>query len=280
MKIARVLVAAALTILLLFAARRLSTRQSQDLVSIADGVRLEHHSITEHRPGGEIAIAATLYASDTIVAILRYRAATGLPYQEVQMVRSGQLARAVLPADFAKRGDRLHYFLSAHDSSGTLLATIPADTSKPLLIKFKGRVAPWLLVAHITAMFGSLFFVLLTAMAAVDLWRGVGRLKVLVRNSAMALYMISIGGFPLGFAVAYQTFGVAWSGVPFGWDVTDNKTLILVLFWLVTVLLGLKRLSRKAGVSLPGAASHRSLLLLVFASVLVTLAAYLIPHSM
>lgn len=274
MKIAKVLLAAALTILLLVAARKLSTRHPDDLAGEAQGVRLEHRSITEHRPGAEIDVTATLQASDAVVAVLRYRVAANSPYQKVTMARVGGRARAILPADLGRRGDRVTYFLSAEDSSGAILATIPADTSKPLLIKFKGRVTTWLLVAHITAMFGSLFFALLTAMAAVDLWRGVGRLKVVVRNSAMALYLISIGGFPLGLAVAYQTFGVAWSGVPFGWDVTDNKTLILVLCWLVTVLLGLKRLSRAA------AASHHSFLLLVFASVLVTLAAYLIPHSM
>jgi hypothetical protein len=36
-------------------------------------------------------------------------------------------------------------------------------------------------------------------------------------------------------------FGDLWTGVPFGWDLTDNKTLIAVLFWLIAVIMNRKK---------------------------------------
>lgn len=278
MKIGKILVAVVLTILLLLIARQLSTRHPEDLVSEANGVRLEHRSITEQIDKKEVKITAMLQASESIIPVLHYRTATNLPYQEVTLARSGRSVSGIIPA--GRRGDRAYYFLSVEDSAGTMLATLPADSSKPLLIKFKGKVASWVLTAHIVAMFGSIFFVLLAGMGAVDLLRGVGKLKVVVRNSVMALNLIFIGGFPLGIVVAYQTFGVGWDGVPFGWNITDNKTLIIFLFWLATVLVGFERLSRAPGQRLQSAPSPRSFALLVIVSVFVTLAVYLVPHSL
>ncbi len=35
-----------------------------------------------------------------------------------------------------------------------------------------------------------------------------------------------MGGMILGPLVQYYAFGDLWTGIPFGWDLTDNKTLI------------------------------------------------------
>jgi hypothetical protein len=39
----------------------------------------------------------------------------------------------------------------------------------------------------------------------------------------------------LGPVVQYYAFGEFWTGVPFGWDLTDNKTLVAVIFWALAV---------------------------------------------
>jgi hypothetical protein len=36
----------------------------------------------------------------------------------------------------------------------------------------------------------------------------------------------------LGPAVQKQAFGEWWAGVPYGWDLTDNKTLLAFLAWV------------------------------------------------
>jgi hypothetical protein len=45
----------------------------------------------------------------------------------------------------------------------------------------------------------------------------------------------------LGPIVQKFAFGSFWTGVPFGWDLTDNKTLIAFLFWILAVVMNLKK---------------------------------------
>jgi hypothetical protein len=45
----------------------------------------------------------------------------------------------------------------------------------------------------------------------------------------------------LGPFVQLYAFGDLWTGVPFGWDLTDNKTLIAFLFWILAVVMNRRR---------------------------------------
>jgi hypothetical protein len=62
----------------------------------------------------------------------------------------------------------------------------------------------------------------------------------------------------------HQAFGQWWTGVPFGWDLTDNKTVIAVAAWIF------------AAWQLRGGRHARVAVLL---ACLVTLAVFAIPHS-
>jgi hypothetical protein len=68
----------------------------------------------------------------------------------------------------------------------------------------------------------------------------------------------------LGPIIQYLAFGDLWTGVPFGWDLTDNKTLITLIVWGWVLWAALK--AKPARVPA------------IVASV-VTLVVYLIPHS-
>ena len=50
-----------------------------------------------------------------------------------------------------------------------------------------------------------------------------------------------MGGMILGPIVQNFAFGELWTGVPFGWDLTDNKTLIAFLFWIIAVVMNRKK---------------------------------------
>ncbi len=85
------------------------------------------------------------------------------------------------------------------------------------------------------------------------------------RNYALwATALLILGGMLMGPIVQKFAFGSFWTGVPFGWDLTDNKTLIALTGWIIAVIAGTKGRSARAYVL--GAAI---LLLLVFS----------IPHS-
>ncbi len=45
----------------------------------------------------------------------------------------------------------------------------------------------------------------------------------------------------LGPIVQKYAFGELWTGIPFGWDLTDNKTLIAFLFWILAVIMNRKK---------------------------------------
>jgi len=79
------------------------------------------------------------------------------------------------------------------------------------------------------------------------------------------LSLILVGGLILGAFVQKQAFGAYWTGWPLGWDVTDNKTLIMFIGWLIACLL-MNRVKLWRFV-IPLAA-------------VITLIVYLIPHSL
>ena len=70
-----------------------------------------------------------------------------------------------------------------------------------------------------------------------------------------------IGGMILGPIVQKYAFGAFWTGFPAGTDLTDNKTLLAFLFWLMAFLL--RKKSRWWAL----------------AAAILMIIAYLIPHS-
>jgi hypothetical protein len=76
--------------------------------------------------------------------------------------------------------------------------------------------------------------------------------------------LLTAGGMILGPIVQKYAFGDLWTGVPFGWDLTDNKTLIAFLFWALAVFMSWKK--------------EKPLYTIIAAVVL--LLVYSIPHSL
>ena len=61
------------------------------------------------------------------------------------------------------------------------------------------------------------------------------------KYGVLTLILFAIGGMVLGPIVQYYAFGDFWTGIPFGWDLTDNKTLIALIFWIVAVIMNRKK---------------------------------------
>jgi len=60
--------------------------------------------------------------------------------------------------------------------------------------------------------------------------------KNLLKLTIWTIIALFIGGFLLGFAMNGYAFGEMWGGWPFGSDVTDNKTQIAFIGWLIAFL--------------------------------------------
>jgi len=136
---------------------------------------------------------------------------------------------------------------------------VPAGGDAPIVIRFKDPVPIWLIIVHVIVMFSGMLAATAAGLAAL------GKKRNPRRFVFWAAALIFIGGFILGPLVQKYAFGVLWSGFPFGMDLTDNKTLISFLFWIVALVAGRKGKPARAAV--------------VVASV-VTLVIYLIPHSL
>jgi hypothetical protein len=126
---------------------------------------------------------------------------------------------------------------------------------RPVVARFKGEVPTALLIVHITFMFAGLLLAFRTALEAL---RAEGRWQKLVPWTLAAFF---IGGLLLGPLVQKYAFGSFWTGFPLGHDLTDSKTLFVVVFWLAAFFL--RKKSRCWTLAAAG----------------LMIAVYLIPHS-
>lgn len=118
---------------------------------------------------------------------------------------------------------KIQYYFEITDNDGT--KTYLED--EPVVIRFKGAVPIYILAPHIFFMFFAMFLGNLAGIMAVFKHK---RFKF---YTTLTIITFFIGGMILGPMVQWYAFGEAWAGIPFAWDLTDNKTLIAFLFWLL-----------------------------------------------
>ncbi len=95
--------------------------------------------------------------------------------------------------------------------------------------RFKGDVGAAILVPHVLCMFLGMLGAAAAGLAAVS----GARTHALARAT---FGLIALGGFVLGPLVQKAAFGAYWTGVPWGYDLTDNKTLIAVAAWVIALV--------------------------------------------
>jgi hypothetical protein len=175
-----------------------------------------------------------------------------------------------------KKGMKIKYWITAANEDGTRVR-VPGDPGKLCVLTYKGKASNLVIVAHVAFMFGAFFFMTMSFLAAIDILRGREDKKNAVRAARWALVTSFIGGWPLGFLLNYQTFGTIWEGFPFGYDITDNKTQMIFVLWLASLLL--------AWGSFTGTGEEKDRLgrrawaLSIVACFIVSLALFILPHS-
>jgi hypothetical protein len=144
-----------------------------------------------------------------------------------------------------------------------ILAYQGEDTSltgeKPVIIRFKGAVPNWVLIPHVIVMFLAMLF---SARAGLEALRPKSNPRKLALWTTGFLF---VGGFILGPLVQKFAFGALWTGFPFGYDLTDNKTLIAFIGWIIALIAG------RGGKPARGWVLAAAILLLII---------FLIPHSL
>ena len=180
---------------------------------------------------------------------------TSDPWATLQMARQGdRLETAIPPAPepLMPMAGKLEYRVTL--VKGADKASFPDAAA---ITRFKGDVPAWILVPHIAAMFFGMLFATRAALAAI--FGGDTR-----SSAFLAFGLLVFGGLVLGPVVQKLAFGEYWTGVPFGFDLTDNKTLIAAVAWVLAVIQ--LRGGRQARVA-------------VVLATVVTMVVFAIPHS-
>ena len=191
--------------------------------------------------------------------VMYKRYPTGDPFTAIPMESVAGDLQAMLPAQPA--AGKLEFYVVLSTPEGRI--RIP-DGEETLIMRFKDPVPLAALVPHVICMFIALLVGVRTALGALFYPEGVKRL------AWTTLVLMTLGGMILGPTVQKYAFGAFWTGWPYGYDLTDNKTLIMWLVWVGVVLVLWKRPSPRDWV-VRGA-------MLVAATVM--LAVYVIPHSL
>lgn len=179
-----------------------------------------------------------------------------------------------------RRNDTLFFMMPTQPAAGKMMYEITLSSGNRqvklnmknndfVVMRFKGPVPLHILIPHILAMFLGLLFSTRTAIEA--LTGGAKTLKL----ALWTLGLLIVGGLILGPIVQKYAFGAYWTGWPFAdgvsfnlfqmGDLTDNKTLVMVLAWVLAIFKLRKDPKNKFWPA--------------FAAVMV-LIVYLIPHSM
>lgn len=180
------------------------------------------------------------------------------PWTTKTMVREGDALIATLPSQ--PPGGKVAYHLELHDASRPAAAsiTLPAG-EEAVVLRYRGPVPAWLVLAHVLFIFMAM------------LWSNRAGLEALVsggdprRHTTGAVTFLFLGGMIFGPLMQWYAFGEFWTGFPLGYDLTDNKTLIAVVAWVLAFFLGRSAVERARTWAIIAA--------------LVTLIIFSIPHS-
>jgi len=169
--------------------------------------------------------------------------------------------------DLKREGDKLIGYLPNQPPAGKLEYRVDLEkkgnpikvgTGTNIIIRFTGDVPKLVLYTHIFLMFLAMFLSNIAGLLSLFNFRFYKLMAV------FTFVILVIGGFILGPVVQKYAFNEWWTGVPFGWDLTDNKTLIAVMAWLLALVMIRKNSAR---------------VWIIIAS-LVTIVIFSIPHSL
>lgn len=168
---------------------------------------------------------------------------------------------------FTHAGSQATAYLPSQPPAGKIIYEVllgaqsrpPASISEePVIIRFKGVVPASVLVPHILFMFAAMFLATRTGLAAFV------ESPQTLRYTLLTGLFLMIGGLILGPIVQKYAFDAYWTGWPWGHDLTDNKTAVAFISWVLAYWQQKKSGNAKAW---------------VIAAAVITLAVYLIPHS-
>jgi hypothetical protein len=150
-------------------------------------------------------------------------------WQKVSMVRVSEKLAAFLPNQ-PPAGKLEYHMVFSHEGK---VVRIPSDGQ--VVIRFRGDVPAGIILPHVILMFIAMLLSNLTLFLALF---GFKHYRLFGWITLLTLFA---GGLIFGPIVQKYAFGQYWTGFPKGMDLTDNKTLIAFVFWLIAIVANMKK---------------------------------------
>lgn len=173
-------------------------------------------------------------------------------WTEMKMLREGEELIVRLPR-LKELAGKIEYTVKLKNGTQEV-----ALLNEPTKMRFKGHVPLYILIPHIFLMFFGLLWSTRAGIEAIfngDKIKNIGK---------WALIMLIPGGLILGPIVQKYAFDAYWTGWPFGYDLTDNKTILMVLAWVIALFFIYK---------------EKNMRLWAIIATIVVIVVYTIPHS-
>ena len=188
------------------------------------GTHTIHFALDRSHGGADDQRVAVAIPDVTFTGTLMYkRFKTSDPYTHVGMEYAGDSLVANLPHQ--PPAGKLEYYVELTD--GTTKMSLPPKQS--VVTRFKGAVPDIVIIPHIILIFLAMLWSTRTGIEAL---RPKGNTRSLTIQTVV---LLAIGGMMMGPIVQKFAFGELWTGVPFGWDLTDNKTLVAFVGWVIAL---------------------------------------------
>jgi len=208
--------------------------------------------LTRTHPGaGDQPVVVAIADAAVTGEIAWRRYPTSDPWQIIPLQRSGDSLTAALPHQPV--AGKLEYQVRL--KRGAEEAVFP---ERPAITRFRDEVPAAVLIPHVLAMFLAMLF---STAAGLSAWSRSPRART---EAVICIWLLLVGGFVLGPLMQKYAFGAWWTGIPFGFDLTDNKTLGAAVAWLW------------AAWQMRGGRPARAA---IIAAAVATLVVFAIPHS-
>lgn len=186
-----------------------------------------------------------------ILYFKRYK--TGDSWTKIEMDYEDNFLTGFLPGQ--PPAGKLQYYIEL--SKGFKKLDLPEEG--PVIIRFKNKEPAWALIPHIFFMFAAM---LLSARTGLQV---LAKGKNIRKYAVWTAVLMFIGGFIFGPIIQKYAFGDFWTGFPFGFDLTDNKTLIAMAAWVFALIMGKRSKNEDKW---------------ILAASVVTFVIFMIPHSL
>jgi len=215
--------------------------------------QIRYELLTTHETGIDCPVRIEVQNPEISGVVLYKRHKTSDPWSSIPMERQENTLVGALPQQ-PPAGKLQYKVVLSYQGEETSLTG-----EKPVIIRFKGAVPLWALIPHVIVMFMAMLF---SARAGIEALRPKSNPRKLALWTTGLLF---VGGFILGPLVQKFAFGALWTGFPFGFDLTDNKTLIAFIGWVIALIAGRKGKPARGW---------------VLAAAILLLIIFLIPHSL